>query len=154
MVSRAPVERVEASECHALRRAVLRDGDAAAVVDWPEDAAPGAFHIGVRKEATLIAVASFAPVATPLRPEARAWQLRGMAVEPAHQGRGHGATLLDAALWHLRAAGAEVLWANARDSALGFYVGHGMSVEGDGFVQPDTGLPHHVVVLDLLDDVP
>jgi GNAT superfamily N-acetyltransferase len=153
-VSRPPVERVEARECHALRRAVLRTGDAAAMVDWPEDAAPGAFHLAVREKATLVAVASFAPVATPLRPAARAWQLRGMAVEPARQGHGLGAALLDAALEHLRAVGAEVLWANARDSALGFYVGHGMTVEGDGFVQPDTGLPHHVVLLDLLDDVP
>jgi hypothetical protein len=44
-----------------------------------------------------------------------------------------------------------VLWANARDTALGFYVSYGMHVVGDGFVAT-PGLPHHVVVLDLVSD--
>jgi len=151
-VSPPPVEYIDASECHPLRRAVLRAGDPAAVVDWPEDSAAGAFHLGVRSDATLVAVASFAPVATPMRPRAQAWQLRGMAVEPARQRCGYGVALLDAALTRLRAKGADVLWANARDTAVGFYVRYGMRVVGDGFVQPDTGLPHHVVVLDLADN--
>ena len=71
-----------------------------------------------------------------------------MAVEPAQQGHGYGAALLDAAIARLRAAGARVLWANARDSALGFYVRGGMTVAGDGFVAA-LGLPHHVVLLEL-----
>ena len=49
----------------------------------------------------------------------------------------------------LRAAGYTVLWANARDTALGFYERVGMHVEGNGYVTTETGLPHHTVVLDL-----
>jgi hypothetical protein len=41
------------------------------------------------------------------------------------------------------------VWANARDSALGFYERAGFTVAGDGFVTDDTRLPHHAVVLDL-----
>jgi hypothetical protein len=42
-----------------------------------------------------------------------------------------------------------VLWAKARDTAVGFYERLGMHAEGDGYVTPDTGLPHHTVILDL-----
>ncbi len=38
------------------------------------------------------------------------------------------------------------MWANARDTALGFYAAHGFEVVGDGFVTTDTRLPHHRVV--------
>lgn len=148
-MSSARVESIEAEDCYALRRSVLRDGDPDASVSWPEDSAAGAFHLAVRADGVVIAAASFAPAATPHRPDARAWQLRGMAVEPAQQRRGYGELLLDAALGRLRAAGADVLWANARDSAIGFYARCGMQVVGDGFVAA-LGLPHHVVVLDLV----
>jgi GNAT superfamily N-acetyltransferase len=150
-VSRAQIDSVESIECHALRRDVLRAGDPAAEVSWPEDSIPGAFHLAVRADGAIVAVSSFYPMATPHRPGARAWQLRGMAVQPAQQRRGYGVALLDAAIGRLRAAGAHVLWANARDTALGFYVGYGMHVVGAGFVAA-PGLPHHVVVLDLVAD--
>ena len=150
---RAPVEDVDVAECYALRRAVLRDGDLSAVVSWPEDALPGAFHLAVRADGAPVAVASFAPVATAHRPDAPAWQLRGMAVEPAHQRHGYGVALLDEAVDRVRAAGAQVLWASARDSALEFYTRCGMHVAGDGYVAA-LGLPHHVVVLDLVPSFP
>lgn len=146
-MSHAAVEDVDVSACYALRRAVLRDGDANAEVRWPEDLMPGAFHLAVRSGGAVIAVASFAPVATPYRPGARSWQLRGMAVDHAQQRRGYGIVLLDAAIGRLQAAGAHVLWASARDSALEFYQRFGMQVVGDEYVAA-LGLPHHVVVLD------
>jgi GNAT superfamily N-acetyltransferase len=119
------------------------------VVDWPEDALPGAFHLAVRTDGSVVAVASFAPVATPHRPGTRSWQLRGMAVEPTQQRHGYGVAMLVAAVSRLRTAGAQVLWASARDSALEFYQRFGMRVVGDGYVAA-LGLPHHVVVLDLV----
>lgn len=70
-----------------------------------------------------------------------------MAVEPSLQGTGLGSRLLDAVVERCRDAGAEVVWADGRDSALGFYRRHGWSVEGDGYDK--VGIPHHTVVLDL-----
>ena len=43
-------------------------------------------------------------------------------------------------------AGARYASANARDTALRFYQDHGFGVLGDGFVEPVTRLPHHLVV--------
>jgi hypothetical protein len=51
-----------------------------------------------------------------------------------------------------RAAGVEVLWANGRDGALGFYERIGFRVAGDGFLDNTMGLPHHVVIANI-DDV-
>jgi GNAT superfamily N-acetyltransferase len=72
-----------------------------------------------------------------------------MAVDAARQRRGYGVVLLDAADGRLRSAGADVLWANARDTAVEFYVRYGMHVAGEGFMVPELGLPHHTVVFDL-----
>jgi GNAT superfamily N-acetyltransferase len=141
---------VPAEATHGLRRRVLREGRADAVVVFPEDHVPGAFHLCVTEGdgGPVIAVASFSPGATAARPGRRAFRLRGMAVEPAWQGRGVGRVLFRAAVDRLRASGAEVLWANSRDSALDFYRCLGMEVVGEGFVT-EIGLPHHLVILDL-----
>ena len=46
-----------------------------------------------------------------------------------------------------REAGAEQLWANARDTALGFYLETGWEViPGSEHISAETQLPHHVIV--------
>jgi GNAT superfamily N-acetyltransferase len=73
-----------------------------------------------------------------------------MAVDPAMQGRGVGGAVLTAAILRLRAVGATLLWASARDRALPFYERFGFTVvEGSGFAPAQTGRPHHIILLDL-----
>jgi ribosomal protein S18 acetylase RimI-like enzyme len=60
---------------------------------------------------------------------------------------GVGSAVLAAGVRRSHAAGAKAVWANARDSALGFYRRAGFAVEGEGFVSAATGLAHHVVTL-------
>lgn len=141
-----------AEGCYDLRRRVLRAGTPSGGVAFAEDDTPGVFHLGVDADGTLVGVATCFPSATPWRAGRPAAQVRGMAVDRAWQGRGIGRALLDEALARVRAEGIEVLWANARDSALGFYERFGMQVVGDGFRTEDTLLPHHVVILDLEPD--
>jgi GNAT superfamily N-acetyltransferase len=145
------VEAVPAAATHGLRRTVLRDGRTDAEVAFPEDDRPGAFHLGAFSDGGLVAVASFSPEPTSLRPGRRAVRLRAMAVDPAYQGRGIGRTVLEEAVPRLQAEGVEVLWANARDAALNFYRRFGMEVVGDGFILDvlERPMPHHVVVMDL-----
>ncbi|MBW3669234.1 MAG: GNAT family N-acetyltransferase [Actinobacteria bacterium] len=143
------VDVVPPEATHDLRRRVLRDGRADSNVVFAEDGAPGAFHLGVFMGDRLVGVASFSPEPTPYRPGAVAWRLRGMAVDASVQGQGAGTALLDEAVRRVRASGAWVLWANGRDSALGFYERHGWVVHGEGFVTGEVDLPHHVVVFDL-----
>lgn len=143
------VVEIDAGATYALRRRVLRDSWPGSEVAFAEDGAPGALHLGVIDgDDVLVAVASFSPEATPHRPAARAARLRGMAVEPTVQRSGAGRRLLEVGADRLRAARFELLWANGRDSALGFYRRLGWQVLGDGF-RDANGVPHHVVMTEL-----
>ena len=69
-----------------------------------------------------------------------------MATDFDVQGRGYGARVLAVAEEHLARHGVDELWANGRDTALGFYFALGWSaVEGSEHLSPETGLPHTVI---------
>ena len=53
------VEEIPAEATHDLRRRILRGSRPDAVVGFPEDDRPGAFHLAVRHDDTTLAVASF-----------------------------------------------------------------------------------------------
>lgn len=139
---------IEAVATYDLRRRLLRDSWAGAEVAFPEDEVPGALHLGVIDDDVLLAVASFSPEATPYSPTARAARLRGMAVEPTAQGAGVGRRLVEVGVQRLRVEGFEILWANGRDTALGFYRRLGWRVMGAGF-RNANGIPHHVIMREL-----
>jgi hypothetical protein len=44
---------------------------------------------------------------------------------------------------------ARYVWAKARDSALDFYLRCNFRVVGEQFIEPASGMPHHLVVLDM-----
>jgi GNAT superfamily N-acetyltransferase len=144
------VEEVPAEATHDLRWRILRESRPGAPVVFPEDARPDAFHLGVRDDdGSIVAVASFSTEATPHRPGRSAVRLRGMAVDWPAQHHGLGRLLVTTVVERLRRAGVEVLWCNARDSAAGFYARLGFGVVGDGFVLPESGIAHHVMIRDI-----
>ena len=130
-------------ETHPLRLAVLRFDTPTTEVVFPEDTWNGALHLGVRIDGELVATSSWIPREHSGRP---AVQLRGMATAHAVQGTGIGALLLNAGCERYHAAGESLVWARARDAALVFYLRNGFEVEGDGFVDHATQLPHHLVL--------
>ena len=131
------------AETHPLRLAVLRFDTPTKDVVFPEDDLPGTLHLGLRKNGELVAVSSWVPRAHSGQP---AVQLRGMATARPQQGTGLGAVLLDAGCQRHRDIGVALVWARARDAALAFYLRHGFAVEGEGFIDAATQLPHHLVV--------
>ena len=140
---------VEAGAVYPLRRQVLRAGRTDLEVAFPEDERTGTIHLAaVAEGGRVLGVVTLFPQPCDRRPGATAWHLRGMAVDPATQGRGVGRALLEEAVRRAREAGVEALWAEGRDTALGFYEGAGWSVEGEGFPAA-MGLPHHSIILDL-----
>ena len=144
------VVEITTTETHPLRRAVLRNNDPARSVDFPEDDLPGTFHLGVRDaEGTIVATSSWVHKPCPEFPDAHAVQLRGMATAASMQGTGVGGLLFDAGAQRCADHGFELLWARARDTALGFYAKHACRVVGDGFIDATTGLAHHLVVRNL-----
>jgi GNAT superfamily N-acetyltransferase len=135
------IDDIDSRDTLDLRSRVLRDGQGHS--GFPEDDLPGTFHLGALEDGTVVGVATFVPR------EDGVWQLRGMAVEPDRQGRGIGTAILEHAVARLGAAGASLVWANGRDTALGFYQRAGWNVVGDGYLLPvhtqQPGMPHHRV---------
>jgi predicted GNAT family N-acyltransferase len=120
---------------------VLRFDTPTRVVDFAEDTWPGVMHLAVRVDGSLVAVSSWLP-----HEALAAVQLRGMATSRAVQGQGLGGVLLEAGCERMAARGDTLVWANARDAALAFYLRHGFEVVGDGFIDATTQLPHHRIL--------
>jgi thiamine transport system ATP-binding protein len=139
------VRQIDPSQTHDLRRRVLRDADPDADVAWTGDDAVSTVHLGAFVGTQVVAISTWLESPYPDAPEMRAVQLRGMATDPEHTGRGIGALLLDAGRMHASALGADMIWANARVSALGFYDHNGFETVGPVFTTADTGLPHRRV---------
>ena len=136
------VVELAAAETHPLRLAVLRADTPSKVLRFDGDDEPGTVHLGVRDGDEIVAVSTWLPREFGGEP---AVQLRGMATAKHLQGRGLGAILIESGCQRA-AKVAPVVWARARDAALPFYLRHGFVVDGEGFVDETTGLPHHVIV--------
>ena len=136
------VVELSADETYALRLAVLRGDTPSRVVAFAEDDWPGTVHLGVRDGRGIVAVSTWIPSRYCDEP---AVQLRGMATAMNVQGQGVGRLLLTAGC-DRAATVAPVIWARARDTALPFYLRHGFSIDGDGFIDEQTHKPHHLIV--------
>jgi predicted GNAT family N-acyltransferase len=141
-VAELEVVELTSAETHPLRLVVLRSDTPTKEVTFPDDDLPGTVHLGVRSGGEIVGVSTWIP--RPYHDEP-AVQLRGMATATNLQGRGVGGILVEAGC--LRAAAvAPLVWARARDTALAFYLRHGFTVDGDGFVDDLTAKPHHFIV--------
>jgi len=130
--------RVPPAVIHDLRLRVIIAGTDRDTVLFDGDNAPDTIHYGWFAP-NLVCCASL------MRNEwagEEAYQLRGMATEPAHQGKGLGACFLQAIEADIRANEAvPLLWCNARVSAAPFYEKAGWTPVGEVFDIPGVG-PH------------
>jgi GNAT superfamily N-acetyltransferase len=136
------VVELTAEQTHPLRLDVLRADTPSRAVVFTEDGWPGTLHLGVREGDDIVAISTWIPRQFGDEP---AVQLRGMATAAHIRGRGLGSLLL-AAGCERAASMAPLVWARARDTALGFYLHHGFSIEGAGFVDEQTQKPHHIIL--------
>jgi predicted GNAT family N-acyltransferase len=137
---RVVVERVPAEVTLSLRSAVLRNGGPAAL---PGDDHPGTVHLAARDAiGGVVGVVRVHPQPCPWQPRARRpWQLRGMATDPAARGGGAGRALVEALVAEVRDQGGDLVWCDARTSAVGFYERMDFEVVTREFDKPGVG-PH------------
>lgn len=144
------VVEITAADTHDLRRRVLRVGTPTTEVRFAEDELDGTFHLGVERavgpDPALVAISTWVPRRHRDHPSVEGLQLRGMATDPSVRGTGCGSLVLRAGLDRARRAGMGLVWARARDGALGFYLAHGFVTFGRGYVDLPTALPHHDVI--------
>jgi GNAT superfamily N-acetyltransferase len=136
------VVELSTAQTHPLRLAVLRFDTPTNEVAFVEDDWPGTWHLGIRVDGDLVSTSTWVPRELDGRPGV---QLRGMATARHVQGAGAGGVLLEAGCRIAAERGFPMVWARARDAALAFYVRHGFVVEGNGFIDATTDLPHHLV---------
>ncbi|HWA67094.1 MAG TPA: GNAT family N-acetyltransferase [Mycobacteriales bacterium] len=139
------VREASAAEVLALRMAVLRPGMAVEPGDY--DSFADTRHVAAFAGDEVVGCASVFPAPVPQAPAA--WQLRGMAVAADRQGQGIGALVLRGAIDVVRAAGAPLLWAHARVSALAFYERLGFDVVAGEYLHGPLRLPHKLILLRL-----
>jgi GNAT superfamily N-acetyltransferase len=139
------VREAQVEEILPLRKAVLRPMEP--IEPSAYDACPDVHHFAAFTDGVVVGCATVFP--SGYDDIADAWQLRGMAVEPGRQGAGIGRLVLRPAIEHVRAAGARVLWANARTTALPFYQAMGFEIVGDEFSYGPSELPHYRILLRL-----
>jgi predicted GNAT family N-acyltransferase len=146
------VEEVAAGVTYPLRGEVLRPGRP---VEIPGDDDPATFHLAARTpEGQVVGVVRFHPRPCPWRPDAaQAWQLRGMATDPAVRGTGAGRALVLEGLARVARFGGDLVWCDARAAASGFYDRLGFRVVTEPYELSPIG-PHLGMVIELPDGEP
>jgi GNAT superfamily N-acetyltransferase len=140
------IELVAAQALHELRRRVLRNDNPESLVADSRDSDVTSLHFGGYHDRRLVVSASFYSSTDPFLSEFVTYQLRYMATDIPVQGQGFGAKVLAFAEGELRQRGIEQVWANARDTALGFYQAIGWSaVASSEHLSAETQLPHTVI---------
>ena len=142
------VREVTVDVVRPVRHRVLRAGWPEASVRTPLDESPTTWHLAALAGEGAVGVVTLFPDTYGPRSAQRSERFRWMAVLPEWQGRGIGRLLMRRAAELALDRGAALLWAHGRDSAQRFYEGLGFVVEGDGFVDPETGIGHHFVVIE------
>jgi predicted GNAT family N-acyltransferase len=148
-VSSVTVDEVPAVVTYELRRAVLRPGGGE--VAWAGDEDPATFHLAARTpDGRTVGVVRFSPAACPWRSAGNPWQLRGMATDASVRGSGAGRAMVTAGLAAVAARGGDLVWCDARVSAVGFYERMGFTVvTEEPYDKPGIG-PHLGMVKDLV----
>lgn len=143
-----PIQFIQPWETHQLRRSVLRPTQPLDEMEWPGDKAECSFHLGMWLGGHLVSIASFIRERNELLRGWIQYRVRGMATGSGHQGAGHGGALLRFGLDHARHHGADLVWCNAREAAIGFYAKEGFLTEGAPFLIEGIGT-HQLMYLRL-----
>jgi predicted GNAT family N-acyltransferase len=140
------VEEVPAGVTYPLRGAVLRPGRP---VEIAGDDDADTFHLAARiPSGQVVGVVRFHPHPCPWQPARSAWQLRGMATDPAVRSTGAGRALVIEGLARVAAKGGDLVWCDARAAAAGFYERMGFTVVTEPYDMPPIG-PHLGMVIAL-----
>lgn len=134
----------------ALRNEILRPGKHLSACVFEGDDDSYTKHFGaIDSNDTIVGIVSVYRNINPQFANVDSYQLRGMATKSSCRGLGIGNLLLASAESCAKTSGAKVIWANARSSAIGFYIKHGYNVVSDEFFIDGIG-PHFVVMKSLV----
>ena len=138
------IKEISAFETIIVRHPVLRFGKPIESCRFEGDDLPTTSHFGLFYENEISAVVSVFEAKNNLFLEENQFQIRGMAVLEQHQKKGFGVALLKFCENRIRNKMVEIIWFNARQTAIGFYEKSQYQKIGDGFEIADIGI-HYVL---------
>jgi predicted N-acetyltransferase YhbS len=140
------IAQVDATATYELRAQELREGRAAEI---EEDDARYTLHLAARLDGgEVVGVVRFHPRDCPWRAAEAPWQLRGMATDPRVRGHGVGRALVAEGLSRVAERGCDLVWCDARGSAVGFYRKLGFTAVTDVYELKPVG-PHQGMLIEL-----
>ncbi len=149
-IAHIKIKLIEVEQTYPLRHQVLRPHQAIEECHYPGDHEPTTSHLAALQETndgsdknhsieTVLGVCSLYRQTHPQLSLSDSCQLRAMATLPVARGLGVGLALLTAAEQMAQSQGHQGLWANARDTALGFYQRAGYQIVGEQFTIAGIG---------------
>ena len=138
------IKKINSTETIIVRHPVLRFGKPIESCHFEGDDLPTTSHFGLYFEKQLVAIISSFKVQNKLFSEENQYQIRGMAVLDEFQKKGFGEALLNYCENEIKLKKGNLIWFNARETAIGFYKKSGYKILGDRFEIPDVG-PHYIL---------
>nr|WP_315173353.1 GNAT family N-acetyltransferase [uncultured Flavobacterium sp.] len=138
------IKKIEAEATFPVRHCVLRSGKPLSSCYFEGDKNEDTAHFEVFEKDEFLGIASFFAQKNIFFHQENQFQLRGMPILDQYQNKGLGKKILQSCELHLKENMVELIWFNARESAIGFYTSLGYNQEGVLFDSPDVG-PHFIM---------
>lgn len=133
------IKKINYLDTFPVRSAVLRQGKPMETCSFLGDEAVGTTHFGLYIENNIIGVASVFTSNNENFDNKNQYQLRGMAILEAYQNTGFGKLLIEEIFNFIESNQVELLWFNARETAVPFYEKLGFIKTGSSFGIPEIG---------------
>lgn len=133
------IKEISSLETYIVRQPVLRKGKPPETCLFEGDDLESTHHFGLFENQKLTGIISLFLKHNPIFAENLQGQIRGMAVLESHQKKGFGEALVKHCEEYCLANQFDLIWFNARESAVGFYKKMGYETIGDCFEIPEIG---------------
>ena len=138
------IKKINYLDTFPVRSAVLRQGKPIETCSFLGDETVGTTHFGLYIENNIIGVASVFTSNNENFDIKNQFQLRGMAILEEYQSTGFGKLLIEEIFNFIESTQVELLWFNARESAVPFYEKLGCTKKDPSFEIPEIG-PHFLM---------
>ena len=138
------IQKINSTETYPVRHIVLRAGKPIESCQFNGDELGSTHHFGYYLNNQIIGVISLFEIDNSLFIAQRPFQIRGMAVLPTYQKQGIGEALVKEAEKFCTTQKADLIWFNARTTAVGFYQKMGYEIVGSEFEINEVG-PHFLM---------
>lgn len=138
------IKTIPYQETYSVRQIVLRPNRAIETCFFDGDALDSTVHFGLYTDGVQAGILSLFKNNNAVFEDKNQYQIRGMAVLDKFQKKNFGRMLVEYSEEFLKSKDTQLIWFNARASAVGFYKRLGYQSIGEAFDIPDVGT-HYVM---------